>query len=95
MGKYLDKGSKNCYLCSVDNNNCIMKRVFKVKEIVDILISQGWFKDRQNGTSHRQFKHPTIRRTVTVDGKLSLDVNINNLKSMERQSGLKFLDFVD
>jgi len=72
-----------------------MKRVFKVKEIIDILTSQGWYLDRQNGTSHRQFKHPTIRRTVTVDGKLSLDVDINNLKSMERQSGLKFQDFVD
>jgi len=70
-----------------------MKRVFKVKEVIDILISQGWYLERQNGTSHRQFKHSAIRRTVTVDGKLSLDVNINNLKSMERQSGLKFQDF--
>jgi len=72
-----------------------MKRTFKVKEIIEILISQGWYLDRQNGTSHRQFKHPTIRRTVTVDGKLSEDVEINNLKSMERQSGLRFRDFVD
>jgi predicted RNA binding protein YcfA (HicA-like mRNA interferase family) len=71
-----------------------MKRVFKVKEIIAILISQGWYLDRQNGTSHRQFKHPTIRSTVTVDGKLSEDVDINNLKSMERQSGLRFKDFV-
>jgi len=71
-----------------------MKRIFKVKEIIGILISQGWYLDRQQGTSHRQFKHPIIRRTVTVDGKLSLDVDINNLKSMERQSGLKFHDFI-
>jgi predicted RNA binding protein YcfA (HicA-like mRNA interferase family) len=72
-----------------------MKRIFKVKEIIEILISQGWYLDRQNGTSHRQFKHPTIRRTVTVDGKLSVDVSMDNLKSMERQSGLKFKDFVN
>jgi len=72
-----------------------MKRTFKVKEIIAILISQGWYLDRQNGTSHRQFKHPTIRRTVTVDGKLSDDVEVNNLKSMERQSGLRFRDFAD
>jgi predicted RNA binding protein YcfA (HicA-like mRNA interferase family) len=71
-----------------------LKRVFKVKEIIAILISQGWYIDRQNGTSHRQFKHPAIRSSVTVDGKLSEDVEINNLKSMERQSGLKFKDFV-
>ena len=71
-----------------------MKRIFKVKEIISVLTSQGWYLDRHKGTSHRQFKHPTIRRTVTVDGKLSLDVDINNLKSMERQSGLKFQDFI-
>ena len=93
--KTLGQSSKKCYLCSVDKNNCIIRRLFKVKEIIDILISQGWYKDRQYGTSHRQFKHPTIRRTVTVDGKLSFDFDINNLKSMERQSGLKFQDFVD
>ena len=39
--------------------------------------------------------NPTVRKNVTVDGKLSLDVNINNLKSMERQSGLRFQDFVN
>ena len=72
-----------------------MKRVFKIREIIQILTSEGWYLSRQNGTSHRQFKHKSIRRTVTVDGKLSLDVTIDNLKSMERQAGLKFADFVD
>jgi predicted RNA binding protein YcfA (HicA-like mRNA interferase family) len=72
-----------------------MKRVFNVREIIYILIGQGWYLARQNGTSHRQFKHPNIRSTVTVDGKLSQDVTIDNLKSMERQTGLKFKDFVD
>ena len=72
-----------------------MKRVFSVREIIQILIGQGWSLARQNGTSHRQFKHPTIKRTVTIDGKLSQDVLIDNLKSMEKQSGLKFKDFVD
>lgn len=72
-----------------------MKRVFSVREIIQILNGQGWYLVRQNGTSHRQFKHPAIKRTVTVDGKLSQDVLIDNLKSMEKQSGLKFKDFVD
>ncbi len=67
-----------------------MKRVFKVHEIIKILTSQGWYLARQNGTSHRQYKHSTIRRTVTVDGKPSDDVWIDNLKSMEKQSGVKF-----
>lgn len=72
-----------------------MKRVFKVSEITKILMSQGWYLDRHKGTSHKQFKHGTIRRTITVDGKPSDDVSIDNLKSMETQSGLKFRDFVD
>ena len=72
-----------------------MKRVFTIREIIKIPIGQGWYLARQNGTSHRQFKHPSIKRTVTVDGKLSMDVSIDNLKSMEKQSGLKFKDFVE
>ena len=67
-----------------------MKRVFKVKEIIKLLKDKGWYLDRQHGTSHRQFKHPTICRTVTVDGKLSDNVSMDNLKSMEKQSGLNF-----
>ena len=72
-----------------------MKRVFKVKEIISILIIQGWYLNRQNGTSHRQFKHPTIRSTATVNGKLSDDVWFENLKSIERQTGIRFKDFAD
>ena len=70
-----------------------MKRVFKVKEVIKILIVQGWYLARQNGTSHRQFKHQTIRRTTTIDGKLSEDISIDNLKSIEKQTGLSFKDF--
>lgn len=72
-----------------------MKTVFKVKEIIKILENLGWFLDRQNGTSHRQFKHPDIRKTVTVNGKLSDDVWIENLKSIEKQAEIKFKDFAE
>lgn len=72
-----------------------MKKVFKVKEVVSILEGNGWYLDRQNGTSHRQFKHETIRRTVTVNGKLSDDVRIEHLKSIEKQAGIRFRDFAD
>lgn len=72
-----------------------MKRVFKVQEIIKILISQGWYLDRHKGSSHRQFKHLNIRRTTTVDGKLSDDVEISNLKSMEKQAGINFKDFTE
>jgi len=72
-----------------------MKRVFKIHEIIKILTSHGWYLARQNGTSHRQYKHPVIRRTTTVDGKPSDVVSIDNLKSMEKQTGLKFRDFAE
>ena len=95
MLKYFEVVAKNATFVPLIKYMSNMKRTFKVQEIIKILISQGWYKDRQSGTSHRQFKHPVIRRTVTVDGKLSDDVDINNLKSMERQSGLKFKDFAN
>lgn len=72
-----------------------MKRLFKIREVIKILTSLGWYLARHDGTSHRQFKHPTIRRTVTVDGKLSEDVSMNNLKSMEKQTGIKFKDYAE
>jgi len=72
-----------------------MKKVFKVKEVIKILEGLGWYIDRQHGTSHRQFKHPTIRRTVTVNGKLSDDIWIENLKSIEKQAGIRFRDFAE
>ena len=81
------------YFCIVDS--FVMKRVFKIREIIKILLDQGWYLARYNGTSHRQFKHPTIHRTTTVDGKPSADVSIDNLKSMEKQTGLKFKDFAE
>ena len=59
-----------------------------MKEIISILISHGWYMDRQNGISHRQFKHPSIRSTATVNGKLSEVVWMENLKSIERQTGI-------
>ncbi len=54
------------------------------------LQDDGWFLFRHNCTSHRQFKHPTKPRKVTVNGKLSGDITGNLLKSIEKQSGLVF-----
>ena len=70
-----------------------MKRIFKIREVISILESNGWYLVRQNGTSHRQFRHPIIRKTVTVDGKLSCDMELMNLKSIEKQSGIRFRDY--
>ena len=46
-------------------------KVVKVSEIIRILKKDGWYLAHHDGTSHRQFKHPTKKGKVTVNGKLS------------------------
>lgn len=65
-----------------------MKTV-KLSKILKDLQADGWYEVRQIG-SHRQFKHPVKKGTVTVDGKESKTICGFLLKSLERQSGLKF-----
>lgn len=66
-----------------------MTKVVKVKKILKALSEDGWYKARQRG-SHRQFKHPVKKGTVTVNGDESGDVWGSLLKSIEEQSGLVF-----
>jgi predicted RNA binding protein YcfA (HicA-like mRNA interferase family) len=60
----------------------------KVKELVALLESEGWVQVRQRG-SHRQYHHPERQGTVTVSGKLSVDVPAGTLNSVLKQAGLK------
>jgi len=48
----------------------------------------GWYEVNHEG-SHKQFKHPTKKGRVTVSHPVK-DMNIKTLKSIERQSRLKF-----
>lgn len=64
-------------------------RVVKIYKIIKTLEKDGWYIDRTRG-SHRQFKHPTKKGTVTVNGKPSDDVWGTLLRSIEEQSGLVF-----
>ncbi len=64
-------------------------KVVKVSEIIRILKKDGWYLAHQKG-SHRQFRHPSKKGKVTVNGKLSDDRSGELLKSIEQQSGLKF-----
>jgi len=65
-------------------------KVVKVSEIIRRLNQDGWYMHRHNGTSHRQFKHPSKKGKVTVNGKPSADISGSLLKSIEHQSGLIF-----
>jgi predicted RNA binding protein YcfA (HicA-like mRNA interferase family) len=66
-----------------------MKTVFKVRDIKKALELSGWTLVASRG-DHFQYKHSVIAGKVTVAGKNGDDVKLNNLKSMERQSGLCF-----
>jgi predicted RNA binding protein YcfA (HicA-like mRNA interferase family) len=60
----------------------------KVRELIALLESQGWFQVRQKG-SHRQFQHPSKKGTVTVSGKPNVDVPVGTLHGILKQAGLK------
>jgi len=65
-------------------------KVVKVSEIIKRLNQDGWYLYRHNGSSHRQFKHPTKIGKTTVNGKPSAEISGSLLKSIEQQSGLAF-----
>jgi predicted RNA binding protein YcfA (HicA-like mRNA interferase family) len=60
----------------------------KVRDVIKLIEADGWFLARTTG-SHRQFHHPTKPGTVTVAGKLSIDVPPGTLNSILKQAGLK------
>jgi predicted RNA binding protein YcfA (HicA-like mRNA interferase family) len=60
----------------------------KVRELIALIESDGWFQVRQTG-SHRQFHHPTKPGTVTIAGQAGTDVPVGTLNSVLKQAGLK------
>ncbi len=64
-------------------------KVLKTSKVLKMLLDDGWEVVHQKG-SHRQLKHPVKKGKVTLNGKPSDDISGNNLKSVEKQSGLKF-----
>lgn len=60
----------------------------KVREIIQVLEEDGWYQVRVRG-SHRQFHHANKPGTVTVAGKLSVDIPPGTLNSIYKQAGLK------
>jgi len=60
----------------------------KVRELIKLLEEDGWYQVRMRG-SHRQFHHGNKPGTVTVSGKLSVDIPPGTLNSILKQAGLK------
>lgn len=61
---------------------------YSSKEVIRILNAGGWYEVACVG-DHHQFKHPSKPGRVTLTHPVK-DVPIRNLKSIERQAGLKF-----
>ena len=57
----------------------------KVREMIDEIEAQGWYLKRQRG-SHRQYKHPTKKGTVTIAGKPSKDLPDWEVQSIRDQA---------
>jgi predicted RNA binding protein YcfA (HicA-like mRNA interferase family) len=60
----------------------------KVKEIIQLIESEGWYLARTRG-SHRQFKNLDIPGLVTIPGKLSDELAPGTVNSILKQAGLK------
>ncbi len=60
----------------------------KVRDVIRMIEEDGWRHVRTNG-SHRQFQHSVKSGTVTVAGKLGIDVPMGTLSSILKQAGLK------
>lgn len=60
----------------------------KVREVITLLESEGWYLVTTKG-SRRHFKHAAVPGRVTVSGKLSKEVPPGTLKSVLKQAGLK------
>ncbi|MBL7174854.1 MAG: type II toxin-antitoxin system HicA family toxin [Desulfobacteraceae bacterium] len=58
------------------------------RTIIKMLEKDGWYKTDQSG-SHIQFRHSLKKGRVTVPHPQK-DIPIGTLRSIERQSGIKF-----
>ena len=57
------------------------------RDVIKQLKKYGWYEVNQVG-SHKQFKHPTKKGTVTVPHP-NRDIPIGTLKSIEKQAAIK------
>ncbi len=61
----------------------------KVKQMIKLIEADGWYLKSHNGTSHRQFSHPTKKGKLTINGKNSDDLDHFLVNSILKQAGIK------
>ena len=60
----------------------------KVRELIRMLERNGWTHDRSKG-SHRQFKHPSNPRIITVPGNEGDELAPGTLHGILKKAGLR------
>ena len=63
-------------------------RSYSSRDVMKILLEDGWVEINCVG-DHHQFKHSTKKGKVTLRHPVK-DLGVRDLKSIEKQSGLKF-----
>lgn len=63
-------------------------KVWKAKEMIDLIEKDGWFLVRQKG-SHKHFRHSAKPGTVTIPYSGNDDVPMGTANSILKQAGLK------
>ena len=61
---------------------------YSSRDVLKMLLKDGWVEINCEG-DHHQFKQPTKPGKVTLRHPVK-DLGVRDLKSIERQSGLKF-----
>ncbi len=61
---------------------------YSSRDVIRLLKNDGWYEVNCVG-DHHQFKHPTKSGRVTLTHPKK-DIPLGTLKSIEKQSGLKF-----
>ncbi|HEV3047100.1 MAG TPA: type II toxin-antitoxin system HicA family toxin [Solirubrobacteraceae bacterium] len=60
----------------------------KVRAIIKLIEADGWRRSRQRG-SHRHYRHPEKRGTVTIAGHPQDELHPKTQASILRQAGLR------
>lgn len=65
-----------------------MPKSYSSRELIKTLKADGWYEVACDG-DHHQFKHPTKKGRTTITHPCK-DIPIGTIKSIEKQSGIKF-----
>ena len=84
----LDSIKNNTIFAASKSKDQFVMNTKKVREVIKMLKADGWYLAYTKG-DHRQFKHPTKKGKVTVNKKLSDDLDGDLLDNILKQSGLK------